>query len=69
MDEAATVWEYFDMNDCDPCDPDCDLCYDFEPTCEDLCDPDYCHPCNEEITIEDVSFVLLRDSDLSYCLE
>jgi hypothetical protein len=64
---TATVWKYFDMNNCDPCDPDCDLCYGLR-TCDDLCDPD-CrpYPCNEEITIEDVSFVLVRTSDLTYC--
>jgi hypothetical protein len=65
--ETATVWKYYDMNDCDPCDPDCDLCYGLRP-CDDLCDPD-CgpYPCNEEITVEDVSFVLARTSDLTYC--
>jgi hypothetical protein len=44
------------------------------PAC-DLCESDcrhprrYCclHPCNEKITIPDVSFVLERTSDLAYC--
>jgi hypothetical protein len=66
-DDTVTVWKYYDMNGCDPCDPDCDLCGDFEPNCDDLCDPDCPYPCNEEITVEDVSFVLVRTSDLSYC--
>jgi hypothetical protein len=67
--ETATGWVYHDMKDCDPCDPTCNLCYDFVPTCcDDFCDPD-CrpYPCHEHITIEDVSFVLERTSDLSYC--
>jgi len=66
-DETATGWVYYDMNtDCDPCEPDCFPCTDVRPAC-DLCDPDCSHPCNEEITIEDVSFVLERTEDLSYC--
>jgi hypothetical protein len=43
-DDAATVWKYYDMNECDPCEPDCDLCGDFEPDCDDLCDPDCPYP-------------------------
>jgi len=68
-DDTATVWVYYDMNtDCDPCNPpDCDLCVDFEPTCEDLCDPD-CrpYPCNEKIEV-DVTFEMLKTTDLDYC--
>ena len=66
--ETAIGWVYYDMNNCDPCEPDCVLCPDFVPACDDLCDPD-CrpYPCNEEITIEDVSFVLKKTSDLDGC--
>jgi hypothetical protein len=74
--DTATVWVYYDMNtDCDPCDPSCYPCNEVPPAC-DLCESDchhphgYCclHPCNEEITIEDVSFVLTRTSDLTDCV-
>jgi hypothetical protein len=65
-DGSATVWKYYDMNDCDPCDPDCDLCYGLRP-CDDLCDPD-CrpYPCNEEIEVH-VTFDMSKTTDLSYC--
>ena len=66
-DDSVTVWKYYDMNDCDPCDPDCDLCVDFEPACDDLCDPDCPYPCNEEITVDTVNFIMTRTSDLTYC--
>jgi hypothetical protein len=65
---AATAWVYYDQT-CDPCASDCfDPCTGGGSTCDDLCDPD-CrpYPCNEEITIEDVSFVLKKTSDLDGC--
>jgi hypothetical protein len=76
--DTATVWVYEIMNtDCDPCDSSCDPCPYLEPppAC-DLCESDcdhprsHCclHPCNEEMTIEDVSFVLTRTSDLTDCV-
>jgi hypothetical protein len=70
--DTATVWVLHDVSE--SCDasiyPYCDdPCVDMEPACvasDDRHNNCY-HPCNEEITIEDVSFIMTRTSDLSYC--
>lgn len=65
---TATGWVFYAMA-CDPCEPTCN-----EPcstgggsTCDELCDPDCPYPCNEPMTIDDVSFVLVTTADLSNC--
>jgi hypothetical protein len=77
--DTATVWVYYAMDtDCDPCDTSCDPCptlpLGVPPAC-DLCESDcrhphgYCclHPCNEKNIIGDVTFELVKTSDLTYC--
>jgi PKD repeat protein len=72
--QTATLWVYYDRNySCDfsdyfSDDPTCNPCFDVEPGCNPLSDDPNCYdPCNEEFSIDNVSFVLIRDSDLSYC--
>jgi hypothetical protein len=74
--DTATVWVYYDMNTaCDPCDPICYPCPPGLPPACDLCESDCrhphgsccLHPCNEKTIIGNVSFVLERTSDLTYC--
>jgi len=76
MDGTATLWVYYDRDyNCSFSDyfsepPRCNNpCVGVEPGCDPTSDDPNCYdPCNEEFTIENVSFVLFRDSDLSYCL-
>jgi len=70
VDETATVWVLHDVNpDCDPypyCEHPC--VYDYQQNCDALNDPNCNHPCNEE-KHEDVSFIMTKTTDLSYCGE
>ena len=70
VNETATVWVLHDVNpDCDPypyCEHPC--VYDYQQNCDALNDPNCNHPCNDEIH-EDVSFIMTKTTDLSYCGE
>jgi PKD repeat protein len=72
--DTATLWVYYDRNiNCSFSDyfsepPGCSPCYDVVPGCDPTSDDPNCYdPCNEEFSIENVSFVRLRSPDLSYC--
>jgi len=71
LNENATLWVYYDLNPtCSFSDSGCNPCVGVEPGCDPLSDDPYCYdPCNEEFSIENVSFVMYRDSDLSLCEE
>ena len=76
LDDTATLWVYYDRNyncsfsDYFSDDLGCNPCFDVEPGCDPSSDDPNCYdPCNEEFTIENVSFVMYRDSDLSLCEE
>ena len=70
VDETATVWVLHDVN------PECDRSIypycahpcvdDDQQNCDALNDPNCNHPCNDEIH-EDVSFIMTKTTDLSYC--
>jgi hypothetical protein len=70
VDETATVWVLHDVNpNCDPsiypyCENPCAV--GVEPNCDPSDNPTCYHPCNEE-KHENVSFVMTKTTDLSYC--
>jgi hypothetical protein len=72
-DDTATVWVLHAVSDdCDDLSiyPYCDEpCAHMTPNCVASEDPNCNHPCNEEITIANVSFTMVKTTDLTYSSE
>ena len=68
-DDTATVWALHAVSpDCVPSYPYCATpCANMTPNCVASEDPNCNHPCNEEFTDVNVSFIMTKTTDLTNC--